>query len=135
MRKGHFAMEDLSYKKAEIWHSGHMEDLQKERLLLYRSYFLLLNHWLAMQMRQKLMQNVKYFCNSIDENARSVFDLIPIIITIFVRITNQQAHKSPVDRSSCVAWMSMIMRMKNGNDFEIEYWPFVKSILRENVKS
>ena len=60
---------------------------------------------------------------------RSVFDLIPIpiIITIliFVLITNQPAHNSQVDRLACIAWMSMVMRMKNGNGFEIEYWPLV----------
>ena len=51
-----------------------------------------------------------------------VRDLIPIIITIliFVLITNQPAHNSQVDRPTCVAWMSMVMRMKNENDFEIE---------------
>ena len=50
-----------------------------------------------------------------------VRDLIPIIITIliFVLITNQPAHNSQVDRPACVAWMSMVMRMKNENDFEI----------------
>ena len=56
---------------------------------------------------------------------RSVFDLIPIIFTIviFVLITNQPVHNSQVDRPAFVAWMSMVMRMKNGNGFEIEYWP------------
>ena len=54
---------------------------------------------------------------------RSVFDLIPIIITIliFVLITNQSAHNSQVVRPACVASMSMVMRRKNGNGFEIEY--------------
>ena len=51
-----------------------------------------------------------------------VFDLIPIIIIIliFILITDQPAHNSQVDRPACVAWMSMVMRMKNENDFEIE---------------
>ena len=42
-------------------------------------------------------------------------------ILIFILITNQPAHNSQVDRQADVACMSMIMRMKNGNGFEIEY--------------
>ena len=49
-----------------------------------------------------------------------VRDLIPIIIHIFILIIDQPAHNSQVDRPACVAWMSMVMRMKNENDFEIE---------------
>ena len=70
------------------------------------------------------------------DNHRSVFDLIPIIITIliFVLITNQPAHNSQDDRPACVVWMSMVMRMKNGNGFEIEYWPLI-AIFMLNYKA
>ena len=76
--------------------------------------------------------NIFFFCYKI---YRSVFDLIPIIIIIliFILITNQPAHNSQVDRPACVAWMSMVMRMKNGNGYEIEYWPII-NFLKTLVK-
>ena len=104
--------------------------------LTFFLFFVMLQNWLVKFLY--VYCKFKYFkiyrdstCNNkmpYFKVTRSVFDLIPIIITmlIFVLITNQPAHNSQVDRPACVAWMSMVMRMKNGNGFEIEYWPRLK---------
>ena len=103
--------------------------------LMGRIFVWLIYGFLKSTRLKSLCENYRSLCISIAIDIRSIFDLIPIpiIITIliFVHITNQPAHNSQVDRPAFVAWMSMVMRMKNGNDFEIEYWPYIY-VLRIN---